>query len=430
MPRDVLPPVYLLAAKTVALGAARVLAPRGVPVIVVGYDPQRDFAQYSRHVAASVVAPHPDHHERAFVDTVIAQVARHGHGLLVPTSDEALVAVSRHKDELSRHATVGCPDWPVTEACVDKRHIHDLATAIDVPVPRTIVPDSLDDVRRYAARAAFPCLVKPTHSHLYLEQVGRKMTPVRSPSEMEAAYQLAHDLGLEVMLQEIIPGDDRQVFNYNAYADGGRALVEFTAQQLRSAPPWWGSPRAVRSRVIPEIIAPGRAMLRALGFSGFSCTEFKRDPRDGVFRMIEVNARHNLSTALASHCGMEFPWLEYRHRMFGDVPTVPGFRTGVAWIDLSRDIGYTLANLSREGLGARELLAPYRDPHVFAIWDRHDVRPFLGRLTSVARRRPLRRLAVGGGDSAGDVVGAPAIIDLTEGADVTGAADVADGSPA
>ena len=35
----------------------------------------------------------------------------------------------------------------------------------------------------------------------------------------------------------------------------------------------------VRSEWIPEVVEYGRRMLRAAKFSGYSCTEFKRDPR-------------------------------------------------------------------------------------------------------------------------------------------------------
>ncbi len=57
------------------------------------------------------------------------------------------------------------------------------------------------------------------------------------------AYAEATDAGFDVMIQEIIPGADSDVVNYNSYFWNGEPLAEFTAQQLRKAPPEFGAPR-------------------------------------------------------------------------------------------------------------------------------------------------------------------------------------------
>jgi predicted ATP-grasp superfamily ATP-dependent carboligase len=156
-----------------------------------------------------------------------------------------------------------------------------------------------------------------------------------------------------------------------------------------------------RSELIPEVIEPGRAILRAMNFEGFSCTEFKRDERDGVWKLMEVNGRANLSGSLAVRCGVNFPLLQYRHLMDGELPKVERFETGVYWIDLIRDMGCNVR--FREGYPLRELLEPYRRRHVFAIWDPSDPKPFLVRFANLARSAfsALRRRAGVGPGSAG-----------------------------
>jgi predicted ATP-grasp superfamily ATP-dependent carboligase len=129
---------------------------------------------------------------------------------------------------------------------------------------------------------------------------------------MIAVYQQAAQSGLEVVLQEFIPGDDSLGVNYNSYFWDGEAIIEFTAEKLRNAPPRFGSPRVIMSKDMPEVIAPGRKILQAMGFHGFSCTEFKKDPRDDVYKLMEVNGRHNLSSQLAVSCGINFPWVHYK----------------------------------------------------------------------------------------------------------------------
>jgi hypothetical protein len=134
------------------------------------------------------------------------------------------------------------------------------------------------------------------------------------------------------------------------------------------------------SRHVPEVIEPGRRLLRALRYSGFSCTEFKRDARDGSYQLMEVNGRHNMSSRLAARSGMDFPWLEYRHLAYGERPAPRDFEDGLYWIDLSRDVAHTLRHWRSERLGPARILEPYLHPHVFAELDWSDLRPFRNRM--------------------------------------------------
>jgi predicted ATP-grasp superfamily ATP-dependent carboligase len=189
------------------------------------------------------------------------------------------------------------------------------------------------------------------------------------------------------MLQEFIPGPDAHGVNYNSYYWNGEPLAEFTAAKIRNAPPQIGSPRVVMSKHIPEVLEPGRRLLRALRYSGFSCTEFKWDARDQSYKLMEVNGRHNMSSRLAARCGMDFPWLEYRHLAYGELPASCDFEDGTYWIDLTRDIANSLMHWRKERYPLARYLEPYRRPHVFAELDWSDPRPFLNRV-----RRGLGRL--------------------------------------
>lgn len=375
----------VLSGQTTALGVVRSLGVMGVPVILVHYDDQ-DFAYRSRFVKASLRAPHPEHSEREFIDFLLDCGNRFPGAVLIPAADESLAAVSRHKELLDPHFRVACPEWEVTRRFIDKQFTYALAESCGVPSPRTLLPHSLEDARAAARELGFPCLVKPCQSHLFYHRFGQKMVRAHSLEQLEDAFRIATEAGLEVMLQELIPGDDLEVVNYNSYIWEGKVLVEFTAVHVRNAPPWFGSPRVAVSRKVPEVIEPGRRLLRELGFSGYSCTEFKRDPRDGIYKLMEVNGRHNLSTLLAVHCGINFPWLHYRHLSEGIAPQASEFREEIYWIDLFRDLGYSGMYLNRERQSLADYLRPYLRPHVFASFDRTDLGPFFKRVASLAVR--------------------------------------------
>jgi D-aspartate ligase len=281
---------------------------------------------------------------------------------------------------------VACTEWNITEQFINKKHTYALADSIGVPAPKTMVPHSADDVERYSKTVDYPCLVKPCQSHSFFDRFKRKMTRVENLQQMLAAYQEAADAGLETMLQELIPGDDAQGVNYNSYFWNGDALVEFTAEKVRNAPPQFGSPRVAVSKYIPEVLEPGRKILQAMGFYGFSCTEFKKDARDGIYKLMEVNGRHNRSGILAVHCGMNFPWIQYKHLVCGELPSACDYQKGIFWIDFFRDIGFSLKCFRKEGYSLSQYIQPYRSPHVFAVWNRHDLKPLIRRSINMAKK--------------------------------------------
>ncbi len=369
----------ILSAHTMALGVVRALGEQGVPVVVVHYDP-RDMAHVSRYVRDSILAPHPEKNAAAFIATLSEIAARYPESVLFPVSDESVVAVAKHHALLSHYYTVACPDWNVCQRFIEKKFTYSLAEQHGIAAPHTVIPQSEQDVVAYGEKVMFPCLVKPSQSHLFYERFKRKMLPAHDLDSLLTAYRQAAAAKLEVMLQEIIPGPDSNVVNYNAYIHQGIAVCEFTAQHIRNAPPVWGSPRVVLSANIQEVVPPGRKILRVMGFQGYACTEFKKDERDGIYKLMEVNGRHNLSTLLAVRCGINFPWLHYLHLTTGSPPTRKDYAQNIYWIDTVRDLGYSLRYGLQERYALRQYARPYVRPHVFAILSLHDPVPFAKRV--------------------------------------------------
>jgi predicted ATP-grasp superfamily ATP-dependent carboligase len=194
-------------------------------------------------------------------------------------------------------------------------------------------------------------------------------------------------LRLKMMIQEFIPGDDGQGVNYNSYFVDGRPIAEFTAQKVRIDPPFFGSPRVLVSKDIPEIIEPGRLLLKRLGYSGFSCMEFKRDERDGIFKLMEINCRANKTGSLDVYCGINFPWIQYKHLVFGEIEQQKnrGFKENVYWIDAAKDMVMFFTARKDEGYSLKEYVKPYLGEKVFGILSLKDPIPFLKRCVNIGR---------------------------------------------
>jgi predicted ATP-grasp superfamily ATP-dependent carboligase len=286
---------------------------------------------------------------------------------------------------------VACADHATARIFLEKTETNDLARRIGVAVPTTVIPKSIEDLT--APIAQFPAIIKPSLGHRYYEVFGRKWTRVHDINEARIEYTAAKNAGLEVLLQEFIPGDELCGANYNSYFWAGSARMEFTARKIRNSPPDSGSPSVVRSEYIPEVVEAGRAILKAVDYHGFSCIEFKRDVRDGAYKLIEVNARHNLSAMLAIRCGVNFPLAQYRHLIHGEMPTQQPYHEGIYWIDITRDIKDAVHYLRRPDYTIRRFLQPYLKPHAFAVWSLNDPRPSITRGVDTIRALSGRRSA-------------------------------------
>jgi predicted ATP-grasp superfamily ATP-dependent carboligase len=372
-------PAVVLSGVTNSVGVVRALGSANIPVVTVS-EAGTDLASSSKHVRKRLVAPNPQDDEAQYVKLLMEQRALEG-GLLIPTSDSTLVAVARNKSELQKHYVVACPDWEVVERYIDKNITYELAKSAGVPTPRTFEVGA-EQQAMDCGDIQYPCLVKPNVSHLFSKRFGTKMFLVNNREELSSAIEEATAAKHDVGIQEFIPGADSEGANYNAYFWDGQPLVEFTARKIRSAPPQTGSPRVLISKKMPEVLEAGRKILRAMSFNGYACTEFKRDPRDGVYKLIEVNGRHNMSSTLSTGCGINFPLLEYNHLMFGERPSAQSFKEGVYWIDLVRDLRYSFGCYSMERFSWTEYLRPYFGPRVFAILNGKDLAPFAMQIRS------------------------------------------------
>ncbi|MFX0132636.1 MAG: hypothetical protein ACFFDN_03215 [Candidatus Hodarchaeota archaeon] len=378
-------PAVILSSHTTGLAVIRALGQMGVPIIVIYYE-KIDMGQVSKYVKERIFAPHPEKFEKEFIDLLTKSSQRFGKCLLIPADDPTLVVVSKNKSQLKKHFHVGCTEWQITRKFIDKKFTYELAESNGIPAPKTIIPKSIEDLERYDKKIEYPCLVKPRQSHLYSKLFKKKMTRVENFNQLISAYRDATDVGIEVLIQELIPGDDTQNVNYNSYFWESKPLVEFTAEKIRLSPPKFGVPSIVISKYIPEIIKPGRQILQAMGFYGYSCTEFKKDTRDGVYKLMEVNGRHNRSGILSVRCGINFPWIEYKHLTQRELPIACSYQNGIYWIDEFRDIVHNSKYIIKERYSLFQYLRPYQRSHIFSTFDLQDPIPFIKRCINLGTR--------------------------------------------
>jgi len=377
----------------VGLAVIRALGRMDVPVYTLSYS-ANEMGLYSKYVKGRVRVPDPRENEEAFIARLLELSDEFKGSLLIPTDDYTVVVLSKNKDLLQSHYVVAVENWLIVQKLIEKQYTYELARSWGIPSPLTFVVASFDEVRKVLAQITYPCLIKPCEGHTFFDHFKVKMFRIENEEDLFARYRQIEPLGFKVMIQELIPGDDTQGVNYNSYFVNGAPVAEFTAKKVRLEPPFLGSPRVLVSKVIPEIFENGRLLLQKLNYSGFSCMEFKKDQRNGVYTLMEVNCRNNLSGLLAVTCGINFPWIQYQHLMYGEINKATSFKENVYWIDLDKDLLRFFISRKEEGYTLKQYLEPYRKEKVFAISSFNDPLPYLKRISYLTKLLFTKSVAI------------------------------------
>jgi predicted ATP-grasp superfamily ATP-dependent carboligase len=340
------------------LAAIRSLGRAGIEVVAVDYR-QSPLGFRSRY-ARPLRVPDPAEDEGGFVEAV----AGAGPGVVFPTHDPPLNALARNAKQLEGFL-FPFPDWSVLESIQDKRHQLETARAAGVDIPETLYPSSASE----AAGLPLPVLVKPRHPDGFKREFGKQAFRAETKAELERAYADAEPFG--PMVQELIPGGDDELYSLGSYlrADG-EALGLFSGRKLKQVPPLIGTCRVGEAVWVQDVVDAGLRLLRGLRFHGISQVEFKRDPRDGRYKLMEVNPRLWQWHGLAAACGVDLPLIAYRD-LTGE-PVEPVSMNGAR-----RTWSISVMPGERPELP--------RFPYVDAVYARDDLRPGLVHTARVVR---------------------------------------------
>jgi D-aspartate ligase len=329
-------------------------------------------------VTQRLACPRPEEAEQGFIDVLLDFGRRcHERTLVVPTGDDAALALSKHRRELEGFYHLPVPDFETASVLVNKKAFYQLLAEMGVPHPTTYYPQSPDEIKALGREIDYPYILKPASSADFQREFGRKCFVIRSARELESAVHRLGGSKLEVMVQKIIPG--RTVYTFLAYMNReSQPLAVCGWDKLRHYPPGFGNGTLCESVSRPSLEERGIRFLQAIGYCGFAAPEYKLDPADGEYKLLEVNPRTTLANGLAEACGVDIAYAAYLDAM-GCPADPPAPRSGVAWVDDLVDLVSLLANLRRGEVGAADVCKTVRPGKVHSVlaWD--DPVPFIAR---------------------------------------------------
>ncbi len=318
--------------------------------------------------------------------------------ILLPCSDAALEWLARHRAETVDRGLVSIEaDDDVVLAMLDKARTYSLAQSIGIPTPEVLLVGRMADVDDLGDRIPYPCLLKPRVSHALVAATAgtgfrSKLLVVHTPAELRSKLTFLLGLGVEMMICEIIPGDDEQLFSYTSYlAEDGDPLLHFVKQKIRQWPPQYGTGSYHMSVVDPEVAALGLQFFQGIGLRGLAYVEFKRDSRDDALRIIECNHRFGASNELARRAGIDLSVFTYNRLAGRTGPTPATYKAGVRLWHPADDTRAFL-RMRRDGeLSSGRWLRSLAHPFHVPIFDVLDPVPSVVFHLRAARRWAARR---------------------------------------
>ena len=340
-------PAVVMGLSPTGLYAVRELGRAGVPVLGVTREWQPGCT--SKHLSACIVEPDEARRLERLMAHFPADTPR---PVLIPTSDQDIEFIARHADLLSQRF-VFQPSYAqdLIQTLLTKERFYALCEAEGVAYPRLwrCLPGELAGLRD---QIAYPCMVKPSRIHdvksLMAGQKGWIAEDAAAFDRLRAQIPAAAGV---LLLQEIVPGPESAITLHATYVDRSGAFRQpISARKLRQYPPGFGSASLVVSAPEDGSRDIARRLLGALGYRGIAAAEFKRDPRDGRLKVIEINARPSLWFALATGAGQRLTLAAY-HDLAGTGQSLPenAQTDGVVWRYAFKDMYSALFYRFRKG---------------------------------------------------------------------------------
>jgi D-aspartate ligase len=366
----------LLGADYRALGVARSLGRRRIPVWLIKQGGHL-VASTSRYVSRRL--PWPEGTDEAKVDFLLDLSSRHSlkEWMLLPTDDYTVSLVAHHHEVLADSYRMTVPPWEVLQWACDKRLLHHLAQRLGVHQPWTLCVSSREGLA--AADCPFPVILKPAVRTMPGGLAIPKAWRADDRRSLMARYDEACQAvtAENLIVQEIVPGGGEEQFSYAALCRGGSSLASIVARRIRQFPMDFGQfSTYVETVDEPGVIQPAEQLLNAIRFSGLAEVEFKRDPRDGRFKVFDINPRVWGWHTLSKCAGVDFPYLLWLLIKGDPVPELRGV-AGKHWMHVSADLRVAVEEILSGRLSLRSYLRSFRGPLESAIFSWDDPMPGL-----------------------------------------------------
>ena len=394
MKRNEREPALLLGLYYSSLQVAQSLGRKGIRVY--GIDPEREVGTHSRYIE-TIEAPRGGGELRDFL---VSFARRTGTRLvLYPLADEYVRFLLEHADALAPHFAFPEPPVEVARALLDKSASSELLARMGIHHPRTLAVQKGSSAPQLDSME-FPFIIKPRYKQDWLGDrrvrshvgEGRLVLTVENTEEAADVIRVLGPVS-DFVIQELIPGESERHYYYVGYRDRrGKIATSYIGQKMRTLPDCLGSETLLRSVHVPELLEQGDSILDRTDYRGPAGIDFKCDPRDGRFKVIEINCRIGINDCYLMKYGIDLPYIYYLDSLGREVEPVREYPAMVTWYDPFRDFDWMRLYRKRAGVGWLSWLSRLGSYDSYAIFSRYDPWPSVTSILELLARG-MRKLA-------------------------------------
>lgn len=264
-----------------SLAAMRTLASKGHDVYVMS-SYKYAVCFFSVYCKKKIIIP-SDLDKNAYFNTLIRYIERYKIDVCIPISYKSNLVASEFKTQLQKSTKINIADFDKMNIAANKDASLKYAEEIGIPVPRKY--NTLEEVKSFPIVAKG---IKDSGEVLYLN----------SKEDLNKV-----DLK-EFVLQEYIEGKG---YGFYGLFTNGQAKAVFMHKRLREYPSTGGSSTKCKSIYCKQLEDLGVKLMGSLNWDGVAMVEFKKDIKDGKFKLIEINPKFWGSLDLCIAAGMSFP---------------------------------------------------------------------------------------------------------------------------
>lgn len=260
---------------------------------------------YSKFCNQLIICPNVND-EIAYFDFVLYLVKNNSYDILIPVGVKPVEIFSKRLELLKQFVKIEIPEYNILKVALDKKLTFQFAEENNIPHPKTIYPNNIEEAIILSEKLNFPVIIKSSNESvlkfptIYIENKNQLIKELENLVEKEKE-QVINSFPL---VQERIFGSG---FGFFAIYQNGKCKRIFMHKRLRENPVSGGISTCAKSFYDTKLLEIGKNILDKLNWHGQAMVEFKQDEKTGEFKLIEINPKFWGSLELCLSAGMNFP---------------------------------------------------------------------------------------------------------------------------
>lgn len=308
--------------------------------------------------------------------------------ILLGCGDSYVELISKYREEFRENVIAPVVSHPQLLDLIRKDRFYAACRENGIPFPATLIYERQMG-NSYSLGFDGPVIVKPSNGVSWWEHPfpgQMKVHRVGGRQELDELIDRIYGSGYadSLILQEAIPGDDSHMRVLTCYSDhSGKVTLAALGQVLleEHTPKGIGNHAAILTGAQAPIVKVLTAFLEQIGYVGFSNFDIKHDPRDGTYKVFELNARQGRSNFYVTGSGYNLAGYLVEDRVRGKSRDFTLATNEILWLVIPKKVAFTY--VTDESLRSKMRALDRQGKVVNPLFYRGDIHP--RRVASIVR---------------------------------------------